>query len=216
MSFLGFRKRRTSGTDAAFSAQEGVETYLLVGLGNPGREYRGTRHNVGFMVLDTLAEKLGVSLTRVQERSMVAACMDNGRKIILAKPVTYMNLSGTSIASLMRFYKITTDHLMVMHDDIDLPLGTLRLRPGGGSAGQKGVASTIERLGSEEFARLRVGVGRPPGQKMAADYVLHPFSRGEQETLDFVLGRAAEAALTFVRAGLDAAMNQYNGVLPKD
>lgn len=216
MGFLGFRKRQKSGQDAALSAQDGVETFLLAGLGNPGREYRGTRHNVGFMVLDTLAEKLDVSLTRVQERAMVAGCMDGGRRIILAKPVTYMNLSGSSIAALMRFYKISRDRLMVIHDDIDLPLGTLRLRPGGGSAGQKGIASTIERLGSEEFARLRVGVGRPPGQKLAADYVLHPFSRDEQELLGFVLKRAADAALMFVRAGLEAAMNQYNGALPKD
>ncbi|HEX7975117.1 MAG TPA: aminoacyl-tRNA hydrolase [Anaerolineales bacterium] len=195
---------------------DGKPVYLLAGLGNPGREYRNTRHNVGFMVIDRLSTLTGISLTRIQSRAMTGLGMDGENKIILAKPVTYMNLSGQAIAALMRFYKIPPERLLVIHDDIDLPLGTLRLRPSGSSAGQKGLASTIERLGTEDIARLRVGVGRPPGQKMAADYVLQPFARDEQETLTFVLDRAAEAALTFVRTGLEMAMNRYNGVLPKD
>lgn len=206
---LHTRKEETPATDSAL-------IYLFAGLGNPGREYRNTRHNVGYMVIDRVASLLKVELTRMQARALVATGMDGERKVILAKPVTYMNLSGQAIAALMKFYKIPTTNLLVAHDDIDLPLGTLRLRPGGGSAGQKGVASTIERLGTENFARLRVGIGRPPGQKMAADYVLQPFGKDEQETLNFLLDRAAEAALTFARSGLDAAMNMYNGVLPKD
>jgi PTH1 family peptidyl-tRNA hydrolase len=210
MGLFGLRKRVPR-----IESVEGI-TYLIVGLGNPGREYRNTRHNVGFLVIDRLAEELKVTLGRMQSRALVALANDGDKKVLLVKPVTYMNLSGTAISALMRFYKVPVSQLMVAHDDIDLPLGTLRLRPGGGSAGQKGIGSTIERLGTEEFARLRVGVGRPPGQKVAADYVLRPFGRDEAETLQYVLDRAAEAALTFVRSGLDTAMNRYNGSLPKD
>ncbi len=147
---------------------------------------------------------------------MVGVGKDGDHKIILCKPVTYMNLSGQAIGALLRFYKIPVEQLLLIHDDIDLPLGTLRMRGSGSSAGQKGVASTIQRLGTENFARLRVGVGRPPGQKVASDYVLQPFARDEQETLTFVLDRAAEAARMFVKEGLEAAMNRYNGALPKD
>lgn len=197
-------------------AAEGAPVYLLVGLGNPGREYRNTRHNAGFMVIDRLSELLKINISRAQERALVGAGMDGGCKIILAKPMTYMNLSGTAIGALMRFYKVPTSNLLIIHDDIDLPLGTLRIRPGGGSGGQKGLASTIERLGTEDIPRMRVGVGRPPGQKMAADYVLHPFNRDEQELATLMIDRAADAAVLFVRSGLDAAMNRYNGALPKD
>ena len=195
---------------------DGKVIFLLAGLGNPGREYHNTRHNVGFLLIDRLSAKLGTSLNRMQSHALTSLVTDGDQKIVLVKPVTYMNLSGQAIAGIMKFYKIPTDRLMVVHDDIDLPLGTLRIRPGGGSAGQKGVASTIERLGTEDFARMRIGIGRPPGQKMAADYVLLPFTKSEQETLAFVLDRGADAALTFIRSGLDAAMNQYNGTLPRD
>lgn len=210
MGLFNFRKR------AENRLQDDAVIYLLAGLGNPGREYRTTRHNIGFMAIDRISSKLGTSLSRMQSRALIAQVNDGDHKILLAKPVTFMNLSGQAIAALMRFYKIPNQRLMVIHDDIDLPLGTLRIRPGGGSAGQKGIASTIERLGSEDFPRMRIGIGRPPGQKVAADYVLQPFSRDEQETLEFVLDRACDAALTFIRSGLDTAMNRYNGSLPKD
>jgi peptidyl-tRNA hydrolase, PTH1 family len=211
MGFLGLHRR---SQDAPID--DGVSIYLIAGLGNPGREYRNTRHNIGFMVVDHLSSAMNVTISRMQSKAMFGMGTDRDNKIILVKPVTFMNLSGQAIASLVRFYKVPIEHLLVIHDDIDLPLGTLRMRPSGSSAGQKGIASTIERLGTEDFARLRVGVGRPPGQKMAADYVLQPFSRDEQETLGFVLDRAVDAALTFVRSGLDTAMNRYNGALPKD
>lgn len=211
MGLFGLRKR-------ASLPPAGDETlsYLIVGLGNPGREYRNTRHNAGFMVIDRIGSELGIGISRMQARAMVGTGADGDRRVILVKPVTYMNLSGQAVASLVHFYKVPLDHLLVIHDDIDLPLGTLRLRPSGSSAGQKGLASTIDRLGTENFARMRVGVGRPPGQKMAADYVLQPFGKDEKETLTFVLDRAVEAALTFMRSGLDTAMNRYNGALPKD
>ncbi len=187
--------------------------YLVIGLGNPGREYRETRHNIGFMVIDQLCKVLGISMTRMQSRALVALGTLEGQKIILAKPQTFMNLSGQAVGGLVHFYKVPLDHLIIAHDDIDLPLGTLRLRPGGGSAGQKGMESIIQQLGTQNFSRLRLGVGRPPGQKEAANYVLQSFSRSEQELVDLVLERATAAVRTFIRDGLNTAMNQYNGNL---
>jgi len=185
-------------------------TLLIVGLGNPGREYRGTRHNVGFMLLDRLAENLGVSFSRVESRSLVTKAEFLGSKLILVKPQTYMNLSGQAVSSLLRFYKVPLERLLVIYDDVDLPLGTLRLRPDGGSAGHKGMQSIIEKLGAQEFPRLRIGVSRPPGRMEAADYVLQDFSKAESELLQEVLRRGTEAVLAFVGEGIVAAMNQFN------
>ncbi len=187
--------------------------YLVVGLGNPGREYRDTRHNIGFMVIDQLCKELGVSMSRVQSKALVAVGMLEGRKVVMAKPQTYMNLSGQSVGGLVRFYKTPREQIIVAHDDLDLPLGTIRLRPGGGSAGQKGMQSIIQQLGTQNFARLRLGIGRPPGQMDPAAYVLQPFSRADQELLAMVLTRAAAAVRAFVCQGLDAAMNLHNGSL---
>jgi PTH1 family peptidyl-tRNA hydrolase len=189
--------------------------YLVTGLGNPGREYRDTRHNIGFMVIDQLCKSFGVSLSRLQSKALVAVATLDGRKVVLAKPQTFMNLSGQSVSGLVRFYKVPPEQLIVAHDDIDLPLGTLRLRPGGGSAGQKGIQSTIQQLGTQNFARLRMGVGRPPGQMNPSAYVLQRFSNAEIEILDLMLERAVAAVRTFICEGLDAAMNQYNGALEK-
>jgi PTH1 family peptidyl-tRNA hydrolase len=188
--------------------------YLLTGLGNPGRQYADTRHNIGFMAIDRLVEKLlagAKPMPRVQMRALTYDFRHEGRRIILAKPQTYMNESGSAIAALTRFYKVAVENLMVANDDVDLPFGVLRLRPGGGSAGQKGLASTIERLGTQDFARLRMGIGRPPGSQLAAAYVLERFSRSEEKALPEILDRAAEAMLTFVTEGLNSAMNRYNG-----
>jgi peptidyl-tRNA hydrolase, PTH1 family len=196
------KPENTSSTGPAF---------LVVGLGNPGREYRETRHNVGFMLVDRLAERLGVTFSRVESKALVAKGDHQGNRLILAKPQTFMNLSGEAAGALYRFYKIPQANLLVAYDDVDLPFGTLRIRPGGGSAGQKGMASIIERLGTQDFARLRIGIGRPPGRMQAADYVLQNFSKADAEFLPGVLDRGADAALLFTTQGLDAAMNQYNG-----
>jgi len=185
--------------------------FLVVGLGNPGREYRENRHNIGFIVIDRLAEDLGVKLTRVQNRALTGSGMLDQVKVILAKPQTYMNLSGESVSSLMRFYKVPHEHLMVIHDDIDLPYGVLRMRPGGGSAGQKGVQSIIERIGSQDFPRLRFGIGRPAGSKGGAGYVLQNFSAEEKKEMPFMVDAAVAAVHLFITEGLDAAMNRYNG-----
>jgi peptidyl-tRNA hydrolase, PTH1 family len=184
--------------------------FLIVGLGNPGRQYQDNRHNIGFRVVDRMAHRLGVSFSRVMFRALTTDTRYQGRRVVLAKPQTYMNESGQSVGSLVRFYKIPLDHLLVIHDDVDLPFDSLRMRPKGGSAGQKGVASIIERLGTQEFPRLRVGVGRPPGRMLAAAYVLQDFARDESVILPQILDRAAEAGLVFIAEGLDAGMNKFN------
>lgn len=185
--------------------------YLIAGLGNPGSEYRRTRHNVGFVLLDRLAERLGVKFSRLESKALVTKGERDGRRIVLAKPQTYMNLSGQAIGSLARFYKTPLTNLLVVYDEVDLPLGTVRLRAEGGSAGHKGMASIIERMGTQQIARMRLGVGRPPGRMEAASYVLQDFPAAEQELLLMALDRGVDAALTFVCEGLEAAMNRFNG-----
>lgn len=190
--------------------------YLIVGLGNPGREYRENRHNIGFMALDRVSQGMDAKLGRLQARALVSSVVFNEKRVILAKPQTFMNLSGQAVASLVRFYKVPLSQLLVIHDDLDLPLGTLRLRQSGGSAGQRGLASTIQQLGTQDFPRLRLGIGRPPGQMDAADYVLQNFSPAESEILTPVLERAALAVQAFIRDGLEKTMNDFNGSLTKE
>jgi len=189
---------------------------LIVGLGNPGREYSQSRHNVGFMAIDRLAARLDIRMSRVQSNAIMGTGNFHDRKVILAKPQTFMNDSGKAVSGLMHYYKLPINNLMVIHDDIDLPFGVLRIRPAGGSAGQKGVASIIERIGTQDYPRMRVGVGRPPGRKAAASYVLEDFSDEEQEILRTVFDQAVEAVLVFLEAGIDQAMNQFNGPVLKE
>lgn len=195
----------------AKSTIEPQPIYLIAGLGNPGPQYRRSRHNIGFMLMDRLAERLGVKFSRLESRALVTKGEHHGRRVILAKPQTYMNLSGQAVGALLRFYKAPPENLLVAYDDVDLPLGTIRLRPEGGSAGQKGMKSIIDRLGMQAFPRLRLGVGRPPGRMDAADYVLQDFSAGELELVGMTLDRAVDAVLTFVDEGLTEAMNRFNG-----
>ncbi len=185
-------------------------TYLIVGLGNPGRDYQQNRHNIGFMLADQVAERLGTSFRRMKHKALLTSGRHEGHKIILAKPQTYMNKSGQAVSILMNFYKLPLSHLLVAYDDVDLPFETIRLRPSGGSAGQKGMKSIIQQLGSQDFPRLRLGIGRPPGRMRTPDYVLQDFSRKEGDVLPFLLDRAADAALAFVSEGIQAAMTQYN------
>jgi len=188
-----------------------LDTFLLIGLGNPGREYRDNRHNVGFMLIDRLAVRLDARGMKLQSRAIVTSALYAGRKLILAKPQTYMNLSGQSVQGLLHFYKIPIENFIIAHDDLDIPFGAIRIRPGGGPGGQRGMASTIERLGTKDFPRLRIGIGRPPGRMDPKDYVLQDFPGDEMQTLSEVLDHAADAALTFVLDGLNKAMNQFNG-----
>ncbi len=196
-----------------FQSQSMTENlpYLLVGLGNPGREYADTRHNIGFMLIDRITIRLNARGMKVQSKAIVITAQYEGQKLILAKPQTYMNLSGQAVQGLINFYKVPLDHVLVAHDDLDLPFCTIRMRPGGGAGGQKGVKSTIEQLGTPDFARLRLGIDRPPGRMDAAAYVLQSFTQKELMDVSETLDRAADAALTFVREGLNVAMNKFNG-----
>jgi PTH1 family peptidyl-tRNA hydrolase len=185
--------------------------YLIVGLGNPGIKYRKTRHNFGFMVVDALAENLKLPLKKLKYKAMIGEGRLGDSKIILARPLTYMNNSGDSVWQLAKFFKVPNENIIVAHDDLDLPLGVLRLRPGGGASGQKGVASIIQKLGIQDFARVRLGISRPPGQMDPVDYVLEKFLPNEEKLRDIVIKEAVEAIQVFVREGLSMAMNKYNG-----
>ncbi len=191
------------------------DTYLIIGLGNPGREYKDTRHNIGFMLIDHIAVRLNARGMKLQSKAIVISALYEERKIILAKPQTFMNLSGQSVQGLLHFYKIPFENLFVAHDDLDIPLGTIRIRPTGGPGGQRGMASTIEQLGTKDFPRLRLGIGRPPGRMDAKDYVLQDFSKDDMKLLPEILEHGVDAALTFVTHGLNKAMNQFNGDVSK-
>ena len=186
--------------------------FLIVGLGNPGREYAFNRHNVGFMAVDRLAKKHGTAFTRRQGKALITTINVDAHSVVLAKPQTYMNLSGDAVASLLHFYDVPLENFLVCFDDLDLPVGTIRLRPQGGSAGQNGVQSIIERLGTQIFPRLRLGIGRPPGRMPAADYVLRDFDKFDGEVMNLTLDKAVEAIEVFVSEGLNAAMNKFNGI----
>jgi PTH1 family peptidyl-tRNA hydrolase len=184
---------------------------LIVGLGNPGRDYKENRHNVGFMTIDRLSVRLDARNMKVQSRAIVMATRWEEKKLLLAKPQTYMNLSGTAVLGLMKFYKLPLENLLVVHDDLDLPFGSLRIRPGGGPGGQKGVEDIIARLGTQTFARLRIGIDRPPGKMDPANYVLQDFPSRDLIALSQILDRAADSALCWIVEGLDSAMNKFNG-----
>jgi len=184
--------------------------FLIVGLGNPGAEFSHNRHNVGFMLLDCLADRLGESFSRLESNSLLTKTKYQDKRLLLAKPQTFMNLSGQAVSRLVKYYKIPLESLLIVYDDVDLPLESIRIRPNGGAGGHKGVASIIERLGTKDFPRLRLGIDRPSGRKNAAAHVLQNFTKEENEFLEVTLKRAVDAVLLFVSAGLETAMNKYN------
>jgi len=204
----GFTNRQ-SPDDKKASELTG-ETYLIVGLGNPGREYQNTRHNIGFMLVDILADQFNVSFSRAQSKALITDGRYLGNRIIIAKPQTYMNKSGHPTSALLKFYKLPPKKILVAYDDIDLPFGTIRIKPSGGSAGHNGIQSIIEQLGTDDFPRLRLGVGRPPGTRKAANYVLKEFNKEESPFLINFLERAADAVQSIIREGIDYAMTNYN------
>lgn len=187
------------------------EPYLLIGLGNPGREYANTRHNFGFMLIDRLAVRLNARGMKVQSKAIVMDVRYEEHKIILAKPQTFMNLSGQSVQGLAHFYKVPHANLMILSDDLDLPFGTIRIRASGGPGGQRGLSSILEKLGTKDIPRMRLGIGRPPGRMEPADYVLQNFPREDMQDISEILDRAADAVLEFVTNGLNSAMNKFNG-----
>lgn len=187
-----------------------MERFLIAGLGNPGREYAGNRHNVGFRCIERFAAVHGLSFSKRQKKARVALGTVDDHPLVLARPRTFMNKSGQAVAPLVRFYKIPLERVLLIYDDLDLPLGTTRLRPSGGSGGHRGVRSVIQQLGSQAFARLRIGIGRPPGRMDPADYVLQDFSAEEEELLDEVLEQTVDAIEAWLDQGIEAAMSRYN------
>jgi PTH1 family peptidyl-tRNA hydrolase len=187
-----------------------VGPWLVLGLGNPGPEYAGNRHNVGFMVLDVLADRIGGSFKRHKARCDIVEGRLAGERTVLAKPRSYMNSSGGPAAALRDFFKSPIERIVVVHDELDLAAGMLRLKQGGGDNGHNGLRSLRQSLGSGEFYRVRLGVGRPPGRQDPADFVLRNFSAAERKELGFQLERAADAVAALIDAGLAAAQNAYN------
>lgn len=188
-----------------------TERFLIVGLGNPGSEYERTRHNIGFRIVESLAAKYALSFSKRQAKALLAEGTIAERRVLLAKPQTYMNLSGESVRPLIAFYNIPLTNVLIILDDLDLPLGTLRLRPSGSHGGQKGLKSILEQLGTQDVARLRFGIGRPPGRMDAAAYVLQPFAAEEQLLVVETLERAVRAVETWLQFGIQTAMARYNG-----
>jgi peptidyl-tRNA hydrolase, PTH1 family len=189
------------------------ERWLIVGLGNPGRSYAGNRHNAGFLVADLLAARAGVRFRRDRSRAEVATGQIAAVPVILAKPKTFMNLSGGPVASLCGYYRIPPDRIVALHDELDLPFGTIRLKLGGGDNGHNGLRSVTAVIG-RNYHRVRLGIGRPSGPMDPADYVLHDFSAAERAQLPEVLGRAADATTTLLTSGLTAAQNEFHSVGP--
>jgi len=188
---------------------------FIVGLGNPGPQYQANRHNIGFQCVELFGQRHRITLNKLQQRAMTGDgwVEKNGQRqrVLLIKPLTYMNASGQAIAPLLRFYKGTVDDLIVIHDDIDLAQGKLRLRQGGSSGGQNGIKSMIEQLGSPEFARVKVGVGRPPGKMEPAAFVLQNFTATEEEIFAPLRAKICDALDYWLFEGLAVAMNRFNG-----
>lgn len=182
---------------------------IIVGLGNPGKEYRNTRHNIGYMVLEEIARRYPIEKQESKFDAVIGQIRINGEKILLVKPLTYMNLSGQSVQPLIHWHKLDIQDMMVIYDDMDLPLGTIRMRASGGSGGHKGIKSIIDRMATSEFARTRIGIGRPADRE-AAEWVLGRFSPAEKEQIEQTVKRAADAVERWINSGIIEAMNAYN------
>lgn len=184
--------------------------YIIVGLGNPGSKYEGTRHNAGFETVDRLANEYGLALDFIKHEAMCAKGMIEGNKVILAKPTTYMNLSGKSVRQLVNFYKIKEEELIIIYDDISLAPGQLRIRKKGSAGGHNGIKSIIEQLGTDTFTRIKVGVGSKPAGWDLADFVLGHFQGNEVEIMKEAYKQAASAVVDIIKNGPDHAMNEFN------
>jgi len=183
---------------------------IIIGLGNPGRKYEDTRHNVGFMAIDKISNQWGLPVQHAKFRAIVGEGRIETEKVLLVKPQTYMNLSGESVAEILKFYKLTPDDLLVIYDDLDLPTGQLRLREKGSAGGHNGIKSLIQHLGTQEFKRIKVGIGRPEPGRSVSDYVLQAFSAAEKPLIDQAVEHAADAAVMWTRDPFVKVMNHYN------
>lgn len=186
------------------------DRHLVVGLGNPGEKYARTRHNAGALTIDVLLERAGGALKSHKSGCLVAEASLAGRRVVLARPTSYMNESGRPVGGLVRWYKQPPANLVVVHDELDIPFGEVRVKAGGGTAGHNGLGSIVNHIGTKEFTRVRVGIGRPPGAKGAVGHVLDGFSAAERKELPFVLGEAADAVEAIVAHGVERAMNEFN------
>ena len=196
-----FNKNRSSGVE-----------WLLVGLGNPGDKYDNTRHNVGFAAIDQLAEELRVPVQKLKYRALTQTVELGGAKVLLMKPITYMNLSGEAVGEAARFFKIPADHVLVLSDDVSLPVGKLRIRKGGSAGGHNGLKSIIQHLGTDQFPRVKIGVGEKPHPDYdMADWVLGKFAGEDLKTITQAIERAGKAATCYIQDGPDKAMNKFNG-----
>ena len=191
------------------SADKEIKMYLIAGLGNPGREYVGTRHNIGFEAADALCSKFDIKFNKEKFRAVFGSGTIAGEKVIVAKPQTYMNLSGESIRELAEWYKIDSENIIIMYDDISLPVGKLRIREKGSAGGHNGLKNIIAHLGTDAFPRVKVGVGAP--EHDIVDWVIGPFTANERKVIDSVLDRALGAAECIITDGVSAAQNRYNG-----
>ncbi len=186
-------------------------SWLVVGLGNPGAKYENTRHNVGFMTADALAARSGEPIRRVKYHALTSEAVIGGQSVLLMKPTTFMNLSGQAVGEAARFYKIPADHVLVISDDVDLPLGKLRIRKSGSAGGHNGLKNIIQLLGTDQFPRLKIGVGgKPHPDYNMADWVLGQFQGEDKKAIDAAVARAADAVECLLADGIDRAMNQYN------
>lgn len=183
---------------------------VIVGLGNPGRKYAGTRHNIGYELIDQLAEQLSVRMGPGKGPFHIGDTHYHGDKVILIKPTTYMNVSGDAVVQVLNWYKIEPAECLICYDDLNLNIGNIRLRPKGSAGGHNGIKDIIRKLGTDQFPRLRIGIGDNFREGNQVDYVLSRFSKSEQKTMEEVLHRAAKAVLTYVDHGIDTAMNDFN------
>lgn len=205
-------KRIFGGKDNSEPVIDGQQRFLIAGLGNIGREHAQNRHNIGFMVLDRLATDYQISLGRVQNKALIGTGKIARRDVVLAKPQTYMNRSGEAVGALARYYKISPANVLAIYDELDLPFGTLRLREKGGAGGHNGMRSLIQHLG-EDFPRLRLGIGRPPGRMPPAAYVLQDFGREDAPIVEEMIHAAVAAVETYLREGINLAMSRHNGLV---
>ena len=185
--------------------------YMIAGLGNPGKEYNNTRHNIGFAFIDALAQEYDINVMDVKLKALTGKGMIGGQKVLLVKPLTFMNLSGESVREAADFYKVDPEHIIVIYDDISLDVGQLRIRKKGSAGGHNGIKNIIAHLGTQEFPRIKVGVGDKPPRMDLADYVLSRFSKEDREKMEQAFKDAAEAVEVMIAEGPDAAMNQFNG-----
>lgn len=210
MLVLGCHARSRTRATNTNNVSDNSAVKVVLGLGNPGRKYARTRHNLGFVVVDRIAAENRVAVQKKKHNSLIGDWQTDGEKILLVKPQTFMNRSGEAVKPLFRYFAITVKDVVVIHDDLDLPFGRIRIRLGGGAGGHRGVLSVLETLGEEGFFRVRVGIGRPPAGSDPTDYVLEPFSPLESRHLEQIVSKAADAVQCLLEQGPQRAMETFN------